>query len=670
MVGKKSNGKHPTRPRSAAGAPAAGQTGTRPAAERLELRALFSAQPAGDLTPAVAAAVGSPFEAHVSFQPAAAPTADGYVPDAGAVLGDRGNGMTYGWTANLSKKTKARAAKRSSDTRFADPKYGSFVAIPKATAWNIAVPNGTYTVHVVAGDSKSTSGRYNLVAEGVSVVNAKVSKKDRWVEGTATVTVADGMLTVQNAPKTKSGKINFIDIAPAAAAVPDTSGLTLALVNSATGQDVGTLTDGATLDLDTLGTQLSVRGDVAADKAADVKSVVFNFDATFHTESVAPYSIAGDADGKFDAVPLSNGSHFVTLTPYDAAGGKGTAGEAKTVQFTVTNAPAAPAPDPNAAPAITWTPNGPTAPMDRTEAEVTQVGGKLYVFGGFTTELPGFLPVTHRSDVLDLTTGIWTRIADLPEGAAVNHGATTTDGRFIYLVAGQVDSGYGTATKDAFRYDTQTDTWTEIASLPAARYGGGLALIDGKLHYFGGDEEDRTTVTTEHFVLDTTNPAAQWTTGTPLPLGGDHLAHTIIDGNLYVTGGEHGHHPKGPPEPKDTAPYITHKYLFRYNAADDSWTRLADMPVSVSHHEATTLAINGKIVTFGGILFGNTTTDNIQVYDPATNKWTLLESKAPYSFDGGVASYFNGRIYLTNGYSPNPPATGITTGWYGTPTGI
>jgi N-acetylneuraminic acid mutarotase len=65
--------------------------------------------------------------------------------------------------------------------------------------------------------------------------------------------------------------------------------------------------------------------------------------------------------------------------------------------------------------------------------------------------------------------------------------------------------------------------------------------------------------------------------------------------------------------------------------------------------------VNGKIVLVGGLLTGGgkNTTSAVRVYDPATNKWTSVSGSYPKRIIGQTGGYWNGRIYSTNGYSPD-----------------
>jgi hypothetical protein len=106
------------------------------------------------------------------------------------------------------------------------------------------------------------------------------------------------------------------------------------------------LPSGATLNLATLPTRnLNIR----ANLSASVGSVVFTLDGSpFRTENTAPYALAGDTGGDYFAWTPVVGGHTLTATPFSNGGGGGTPGVALTISFTVTDAPAGAASEPDA----------------------------------------------------------------------------------------------------------------------------------------------------------------------------------------------------------------------------------------------------------------------------------------------------------------------------------
>jgi probable HAF family extracellular repeat protein len=146
----------------------------------------------------------------VNFQPAGAATPPGYVPDTGARYGARAGGRTYGWNVDNTANTRDRDAAGSPDQR-----YDTLDHLQKpggATSWELALPNGTYTVHVVAGDPVNTDSTYRITVEGILAVSGTPTGAAHWFEGTVRVTVADGRLTIANGAGAVNNKLNYLDV--------------------------------------------------------------------------------------------------------------------------------------------------------------------------------------------------------------------------------------------------------------------------------------------------------------------------------------------------------------------------------------------------------------------------------------------------------------------------
>ncbi|HEV7918123.1 MAG TPA: VCBS repeat-containing protein [Solirubrobacterales bacterium] len=168
-----------------------------------------------DLTPASITFTVSP-PIRINYQPAASPTYSGYMVDGGSPYAARGNGYTYGWKsgssgADLSASTRDRNAANSLDQR-----YDTLITLEYVTSayWEIDLPNGVYTVHLVAGDPSYTTGVYKFAVEGTTVVDGTPTTTNPWIEGTASVWVSDGKLTVTSVAGASANKINYIEITP------------------------------------------------------------------------------------------------------------------------------------------------------------------------------------------------------------------------------------------------------------------------------------------------------------------------------------------------------------------------------------------------------------------------------------------------------------------------
>jgi N-acetylneuraminic acid mutarotase len=121
--------------------------------------------------------------------------------------------------------------------------------------------------------------------------------------------------------------------------------------------------------------------------------------------------------------------------------------------------------------------------------------------------------------------------------------------------------------------------------------------------------------------------------------GGDQ---GVINGQLYVyTGCYKSRHMGG--------------VFFRYNAMTDSWARRAPPPVD--HADGAGAVINGKFYLAGGIKLVvatptndefNEVTNQLDVYDPASNSWTTKHFMQ-FSRSGMAGAALNGKLFLVGG---------------------
>jgi glucose/arabinose dehydrogenase len=155
-------------------------------------------------------AAGGPFRVRINYEPAGAQVPAGYLADTGAVFGDRGNGFVYGWNADNSRNALLRR-RHGRDLRFNTLQRMQSPSNPHAV-WEIAVPNGTYRVRIVAGDPIATNSVYKIKAEGVLVINGVPSPDHRWFDHTVRVRVTDGRLTIRSARGARNNTIDFLEI--------------------------------------------------------------------------------------------------------------------------------------------------------------------------------------------------------------------------------------------------------------------------------------------------------------------------------------------------------------------------------------------------------------------------------------------------------------------------
>lgn len=262
---------------------------------------------------------------------------------------DGSNGWNYTWS-NVAAGNYSIAAKATDNTG-AVATSGT-VSLTVSTT---AVPNQTPTVS--AGSDKTITLPTSTVtllgtasdADGEIATYAwtKQSGPTATLSGAATASLsASGLvagtylfrLTVTD----NKGATKFDEVAVtvnAATASVQQAVTSLTLINADTDREIATLTNGYVINFATIGTKnLSIRANT---NPSTVGSVIFRLNSkNIITESKAPYTIAGDASTNYYAWTPALGNHTLAVTPYTAAGGKGTAGTALTVNFSVVNSTA------------------------------------------------------------------------------------------------------------------------------------------------------------------------------------------------------------------------------------------------------------------------------------------------------------------------------------------
>jgi N-acetylneuraminic acid mutarotase len=136
------------------------------------------------------------------------------------------------------------------------------------------------------------------------------------------------------------------------------------------------------------------------------------------------------------------------------------------------------------------------------------------------------------------------------------------------------------------------------------------------LYAIGGNGQSGASVT-DHTVYD---PAANmWSELAPLPSARNHLAAVSLGGYVYAVGGR-----------SDGGGTVNTGELDRYDPARNEWDVLAPMPTARSGIGAA--VFGGRIVVMGGeVNFDNPPTNvfvEVEVYDPATDRWSSLQPMA------------------------------------------
>jgi N-acetylneuraminic acid mutarotase len=283
---------------------------------------------------------------------------------------------------------------------------------------------------------------------------------------------------------------------------------------------------------------------------------------------------------------------------------------------------------------IKWA-NAAPNPQARFEAQGALVNGKFYVFGGFYNSA---VDATTRSDVYDPATNRWTRIKDMPE--PLTHAGIAVDGNTVYIIGGYNGDHPAPGTNHVWKYNTSTNTWSAGPSLPDGRGSGAAARVGRFIHFFAGTNTNRTADKTEHWALNL--DTGKWSARASYPIAVSHLAAVALNGKIYGLGGERGLNER-------TGNVAD---VYRYDPATNVWTKLADLPAPRSHFNSSAFVRNGRIITIGGSGNGGTfglPRNDVNEYDPATNRWRVLTSLPMALKTPAAALLNNGKIISTTG---------------------
>src|SRR5687768_7927396 len=250
------------------------------------------------------------FTALIDFQPPNVPTQSGYQKDTGAAFADRGNGLTYGWNAtnnNGIDRNSKKSGNQAFDTFIHMQKNGSFT-------WELAVPNGSYDVRIVAGDAVFNAGDfYHILAEGQNAINGRPSTPyQHWIGSNQPITVSDGRLTISNGANAVNNKIALIEVRERPPAAPNTLVVTAVGPRqiNLTWKDNSTTEQGFAVERTVAGTGSSNYQTVATLPANST---------SFSDTTAAPGTTYGYRIRAFNEMGSSLSSSQFATTPSDAA---------------------------------------------------------------------------------------------------------------------------------------------------------------------------------------------------------------------------------------------------------------------------------------------------------------------------------------------------------------
>lgn len=269
----------------------------------------------------------------------------------------------------------------------------------------------------------------------------------------------------------------------------------------------------------------------------------------------------------------------------------------------------------------------PLARGPRQETAVVELGGEIYVLGGFDASRR----MRRTVEAYDPGQDRWRDIADLPED--LHHANAAAVGGRLYVL-GFLSGGFAEVGR-AFVYDPSLDAWSPLAPLPAGRERGASAVaVHGGVIYLIGGLRGLTSVP----LADAYDPEiAEWRELPPLPRPSDHVVAGTLGEVLVVAGGRSG----------GIGGFTAQVDVFDPRAG--RWTAGPAMPTGRGGSAAAVL--EGRLYVFGGEGSPRTATGvfaEAEVYDPSLGRWLgLAPMRTPRHGTGAAA--LGGRVYVPGG---------------------
>jgi N-acetylneuraminic acid mutarotase len=240
-----------------------------------------------------------------------------------------------------------------------------------------------------------------------------------------------------------------------------------------------------------------------------------------------------------------------------------------------------------------------------------------------------------------------TKLPQLPEGITSFGGATSGD--FLYVYGGN------TAAAHSYSYATQSprfrrlnlkspQAWEELAPGPRLQ-GTALVAVRGKLVRIGGfsahnAEGEENNLWSVPDVAAYDPEAGTWTNLPPLPAPRSSHDAAVIGDTIYVVGGW---------QLRGTTKSEWHDSAWSLDLSAEKPTWKAVAVPGFKRRALSVAELDGKLYAIGGMQVNSKITNEVSIYDPATDKWSTAANLPGEGMEGfGTAAFsINKHLVVT-----------------------
>jgi Kelch motif len=278
------------------------------------------------------------------------------------------------------------------------------------------------------------------------------------------------------------------------------------------------------------------------------------------------------------------------------------------------------------------------APAPRQEVSYAALGGQIYLAAGNDRSQQRYDPLTDS----------WTEVAELPASfEGLDHvNGVAVDGKLVYAGGlSEWEYPFPVSSETAI-YDPASDSFSSGADMSSPRAAGGVAAWHGKLIYAGGLGPEGSVAR-----VDAYDPLTdEWARLEDMPRPRDHFQAAIVGDELYAIGGRRTVLVKGGVEIEDTATVDALDLADGGNLATAEWSaNVTSLPTP--RGGLGVAAIGECVYAIGGERVAGTpdeVTGIVESYDTSDGLWRELPSLA-IPRHGIQAAAIGKTIYVAGG---------------------
>jgi uncharacterized protein (TIGR03437 family) len=304
-----------------------------------------------------------------------------------------------------------------------------------------------------------------------------------------------------------------------------------------------------------------------------------------------------------------------------------------------------------------WSPTSSLSTARSLHTATLLTNGKVLIVGGINVIRP-CCTNTGVAELYDPATGQWSATGN-PASPRSNHIAVRLRNGKVLIASGN-GAPFSNILNTAELYDPDTGSWSPTGNLNVARQSPRATLLaDGRVLVSGGMVVNGTTASFTN-TAEVYDPVTSVWIPTGLMNSG-RVLHTVTllpNGKALAAGGSAA---SFRPMLQNTAEL--------YDPATNAWTLTGEMTTPRVTH-STTLLADGKVLVTGGSSDGATTVlPQCELYDPATGQWSATGNLTTPRVIHSLTLLSSGRVLAAGGSAANPlksaelydPATGTWT---------